>query len=51
MDRKDIAYELENKKYMTQTEVADYFRVVPATVGVNQRCCRISEKLRKCGTF
>ncbi len=32
MDRKDYAYELENKKYLTQQEVADYFRVVPATV-------------------
>jgi hypothetical protein len=32
MDRKDYAYELEKKKYLTQTEVADYFRVVPGTV-------------------
>ena len=31
MERKDYAYELE-KKYMTQQEVADYFRVVPATI-------------------
>jgi len=31
MYRKDNAYELE-KKYMTQQEVADFFRVVPATV-------------------
>ena len=31
MYRKDNAYDLE-KKYMTQQEVADYFRVVPGTV-------------------